>query len=125
MWRVALAYCKLLPSIALAAILSSPQTIARRFRLTFPVPPEGVTVREGQVYPSGRHVPAGTVYRWTDRHGVEKFRIVRPDGSHLRIPPEIGVKLLARQRQLHWRNRIALALVVLSLAALLTVGLWW
>lgn len=125
MWRVAIGYLRLLPSIALAAILSSPQTIARRFRLTFPVPPEGVTVREGQVYPSGRQVPPGTVYRWTDRHGVEKFRIVRPDGSHLRIPPEIGVKLLARQRQLHWRNRTALALVILSLVALLTVGLWW
>jgi hypothetical protein len=125
MWRVCIAYLKRLPDIALAAISTPLSTIVRKYRLTFPVPPEGVTVREGQVYPSGRHVPAGTVYRWTDRHGVEKFRIVRPDGSHLRIPPEIGVKLLARQRQLHWRNRIALALVVLSLAALLTVGLWW
>lgn len=130
MWRelksVMRVYARHLPQIIWDVVTSASLTdVARKYPLIRPIPLEGWTTRFGTRFPSGPEAQRGTLYRWRDRHGVEVWRIVGPNGAHQKLPPGVGPHLYKIQHRLLVMNRSALGLVLgLLLASVVGAILW-
>ena len=122
MWRelksllqVCRAYMQALPRIVRDAVtFPSLTALARKYRLIFPIPVEGLFTPAGTRFPSGPEAQRGQLYLWRDRHGVQVWRIVGPNGEHRKLPPGVGPYLFKLQHRVILKNRIALGLVLAS-----------